>query len=241
MKQNSIIFLLVIILFLSCEREVEDLTAQLPVLPHIVVHGKINDTAYLYTTYKDEGATIFEDGDKTSICDFKLVSDVSGTVNTRIPGTYFINYNANDSLGKPLATVTRTVHVVENNAGFLNGNYDVFSSCSTVVANSHKPTISTCNYTALVTSGSTNNSFVLISLNIGPEKVIPFANLNGRSILINYFSPEYANGTASGTLGITKNTFTIESEFCAYEPVKTYFCKNVYTKQLIELERDNTK
>jgi hypothetical protein len=239
MKRYSVIFLIISSSFLSCEKEVEEVSAQQPISPHIVVHGKLNDTAYLYTSYKDEGATIFEDGDRTSICNFKLVSDVSGTINTRIPGIYFINYNANDSLGKPLTTVTRTVHVVENSAGFLNGNYEVVSSCTAVVSVSHNSTVSVGNYTALITSGSTNNNFVLISLNIGPQRVIPFASLNGRSIQVDYFSPEYASGTASGTLSATKNTFTIESTFYAYTQAITYQCKNVYTKQLIELERDS--
>ena len=201
----------------------------------ITMEGQKRDTAYLYASYKDPGASVFEDIDGIKNCnELTLVSDITGSVNTKLPGTYFIHYNAKDALGKPVPTVTRTVSVVKNKADFLNGSYDVVCSCTTISKDLHEPTATTNYYTALVTTGSTNNSFELVPLNIGPEKIIPYNTfLNDKFIEVNYFSPDYASCRAWGTLSAAKNTFTIESIVYRYLPKTIYTCKNVFTKKLV--------
>ncbi len=136
--------------------------------------------------------------------------------------------------------VTRTVHVVENSAGFLNGNYNVACSCTAVIAGSATTSVTADNYTASVTSGSENNSFELSMLRIGPEYVKPSSSLKGYAISMWYFNTDYhPNSSVSGTLSPTKNTFTIESKTFPYSPLMTYKCNNIYSKQLIEIARND--
>jgi hypothetical protein len=229
----------------NCEQEETKTDATAPasdtVSPVIAIIGKKIDTAYLYAAYQDQGAGVLDDKDGIRTCtDFTLGSEITGSVNTRLPGTYFLNYNASDAAGNPLATVTRTVHVVENSAGFLNGNYNVISSCTAVIAGSSNPTVTTENYTATVTSGIVNDGFELSMLKIGTEYVTHWTSLKGNAIDVRYFSLDYhQSSTASGTLSATKNTFTIESKAYLISSPLTYQCENIYTKQLIEVGRDN--
>jgi hypothetical protein len=243
-------FIVTLLIFIFCwgcdEHGANDFTpAQNTYVPPtvITIEGQKNDTAYLYACYKDPGASVFEEVDGAKNCNaLTAVSDVSGKVNTRLIGTYFIHYNAKDAVGKPLPTVTRTVSVVKNNADFLNGSYDVASTCTITNNGTHAPTVTTNYYTALVTTGSTNNSFELLALNIGLEKVIPCnALLRDKFIEVNYFSPSYASCVASGTLSPTKNTFTIESSVYPYSPKIICTCKNVYTKRIVLVVDNNHK
>src|SRR5688572_29078772 len=97
-----------------------------PVTPVITINGRAMDTAYLFADYQDQGAEYILDRDGRTDCyDYKMVTEKSGTVNTRVCGTYFITYYAEDTLGNPIPPKTRTVEVVENKAAFLNGAYDV--------------------------------------------------------------------------------------------------------------------
>jgi len=231
----AIVFLLAFSL-MNCENEEikTDPENTNAVSPVIVINGKKIDTACLYSNYTDRGANVFEDKDGIPNCnDRTLVSDVMSTVNTNLPGTYFITYKAIDSLGNPLTPATRTVHIVENSAGFLNGRYNVACTCTAIIAGASSPTVAMGNYTAIVQPGAINKRFELVALNIGREKVIPYTRLNGNSIDAGYFSSDYASSSVSGTLAPTKNTFTIESTMYPFSSKVIYRCKNVYTKQLI--------
>jgi hypothetical protein len=245
-KISVVVILFVSILFwMRDQEESKDFTATQIAKPSAIINieGKKNDTAYLYATYKDLGASVFEDIDGIANCnEFRLVSDITGSVNTKLPGTYFIHYNAKDASGKSLPTATRTVNVVNNSAAFLNGSYNVACTCTEVSSGLHKPTVTANYYTALVTTGSANNSFELAPLNIGLEKIIPYNTfLNDRFIEVNYFSPEYASCNASGTLSPTKNSFTIESIAYPYSRKIIYTCKNVYTKRLVLIANNDNK
>jgi hypothetical protein len=201
------------------------------------LRGEKNDTAYLFSFYRDPGASIFEYKDSVANCyDYSLVSDVTGTVDTRLPGKYLITYNATNSVGKALAAVTRTVHVVENKAGFLNGNYLVVCTCTAVPSASSVPILSTTQYTASVNSSSVNSQFEISKLKVGPIYVVPHApTLDGNSIHLGFYHPDFLNGNdeLSGILSAAKNTFTISSMVYQYTPVIRYTCNNVYSKQLI--------
>lgn len=204
--------------------------------PKIVLHGKKNDTAYLYAGYRDPGASVVESTEPKTNCDnFRLVSEITGTVDTRLPGTYSIIYKAQDASGNVLSAVTRTVIVVENKGGFLNGNYMVACTCTAVNTNSLNPVITTANYTAAINSSSVNNQFDLSLLKVGPVDVKPDAVINGNGIELWFYHPDFliGNGSHTGTLSTSKNTFTIESTVYQYSPVVRYSCKNIYSKQLI--------
>ncbi len=231
MKISYLYILLVALVTLSCEQE--EIHPVIP-LPEIVIQGNPIDTAYLYTAYTDPGAKFFEDNHDRWINDgdFIPVTDVTGKVETNLPGTFYLKYNAKDSKGKALATVTRTVHVVENATAFLNGNYDVACTCTSVAG--PISTTTSQNYTASVWPNPAKNYFDLMFLNIGMEKIVPATYLNGNSINVNYWSPDYDQiSSASGTLSATKNTFTIDTKFYRFTPRVTYTCRNVYTKQLV--------
>ncbi|MBA3681365.1 MAG: DUF5011 domain-containing protein [Bacteroidetes bacterium] len=231
MKTYILILSLVSILFLSCDPE--EMKEEV-IRPAIILNGNKMDTAYLYTTYIDPGAKFFEDNKNGWINDrdFIPVTDISGTVKTNLPGTCYLNYNAKDSSGKPLATVTRTVHVVENRTAFLNGNYDVTCTCTSVAG--PISTTTSQNYTASVWPNPDKDHFDLIPLNIGVQRVATNASLKGNFINIGYWSPDYdQSSSSSGTLSATKNTFTIDSKFHRFTPRVTYTCRNVYTKQLV--------
>lgn len=216
---------------LSCEKD-EVIAGKK--IPTIILKGNIIDTAYLYTTYMDPGAIFFEDNNTEFLNDgdFIKVTDVSGTVKTNLPGTFYLKYNAKNSEGKPLATVTRTVHVVENRTAFLNGNYDVTCTCK--AAAGPISTNTSQNYTASIWPNPGKDHFDLVALNIGVETITTSASLNGNAISIGYWSPDYdQSSSASGTLSATRNTFTIDTKFHRFTPRVTYTCRNVYTKQLV--------
>jgi hypothetical protein len=201
--------------------------------PVIQLEGKTVDTTYLYAPYKDPGAGVLADVNGQLRCSCIPV-EITGTVKTQLPGTHFLDYDAMDASGNRAATVTRTVHVVENSAGFLNGVYDVVCSCTTVAAGSTTSAATTKSYVAVVSTGEVNNSFRLVALDIGSEEVVPWTFLKGNSIEVSYFNAEYdLHSILSGTLSPAKNTFTIDSKVSKYSPVLMYTCKNIFTKRLI--------
>ncbi|MES2679580.1 MAG: immunoglobulin-like domain-containing protein [Bacteroidota bacterium] len=206
----------------------------------IVLNGRKNDTTYLYCDYKDPGAVFIEDDDGIPQCSDRFAAvNVSGAVNTRLPGAYVLKYEAVNSGGRPLSPATRTVHVVENKAGFLNGSYDAVCSCTALVAGSSSPGLAIETYTANVTTGSVNRSFALDMLKIGPESVMHNTTLDGDIIYVSFFSPDFdMNSVATGTLAPGGNAFTIESTAYRFAPKITYHCKNVYTRRLITMKNN---
>lgn len=77
------------------------------VAPVISLIGDNPMTVYQGQTYVEEGATATDNVDGTF-----SVSDITGTVDTSIVGTYSVDYNATDSSGNAATTVTRTVNVI---------------------------------------------------------------------------------------------------------------------------------
>ncbi|MEY8849392.1 immunoglobulin-like domain-containing protein [Psychroserpens sp. XS_ASV72] len=75
--------------------------------PVITLNGASTITLNVGDTYVEQGATAVDnwDGDLTS----SIV--ISGSVNTSVAGTYFVNYNVSDSSGNAANQVTRTVNV----------------------------------------------------------------------------------------------------------------------------------
>lgn len=75
--------------------------------PVITLIGSATINLNIGGTYNEQGATATDniDGDLTS----SIV--ISGSVNTSVAGTYFINYNVSDTAGNAAAEVTRTVNV----------------------------------------------------------------------------------------------------------------------------------
>ncbi|MDZ4664493.1 MAG: DUF5011 domain-containing protein [Bacteroidota bacterium] len=225
-----------LLLFSGCGEEVDldGLKNEINNSNVLILEGKKVDTAYMFVPYIDPGAIVNKYIDGAITCPENIIwANVSGSVNTNIPGVYTINYSGTDSLGNTLPPLSRTVHVVENSSNFLSGVYKVACSC-TVVVGTNKPVVTTENYTAVVNPANGMGHFQLIPLNIGSEQVIPQASISGSAIGVGYFSANYhyPNSTASGTLSPTKNTFTIETNFQRYSPAANYICKNVYTKLL---------
>jgi len=238
-RLHQLVVCLVTMVLVACEPElpegfVKTSTAD-TLLPVIVIAGQKSDTAYLYSTYRDPGASVFDDQDGIHSClDYCSVSDVTGWVNTRLPGNYYLNYNYRSADGNLIATDTRTVYVKENASGFLNGFYSVTCTCSVMAQGAQQPTLSLVNYTATVSTGDVNNEFKLVSLRIGPEEIVPDAELNGSAIKLGYFSPDYhCASSLSGTLSPATTSFTIDSKFYHYSPSVVYTCKNIYKKQLV--------
>ncbi len=225
MRAQIIFFTLVIASLFSCEQ------TEAPVQitpPAIVINGNKLDTAYLFSSYDDRGAFLEKNPCATV--------QVTGTVNTAVKGTYYVDYDYTDDAGHKAATVTRTVQVVENKCAFLNGGYNVVCTCVAVVAGAPNPTITTTNYTATVAPAMEDNCFELSSMKIGSGYVVPFPppSVNGNSITVGFWDRDCIPGSCSttGTLSATKNTFTIESVAYQFSPAIRYMCKNVYTKQL---------
>lgn len=225
MKTRIIFSLAIVALLMSCE-EVEMPTKIIP--PVIVLNGNKIDTAYLNSSYNERGASLEKRG-----C---VSVKVTGNVNTAVAGAYYVDYDYTDTAGNTAATVTRTVHVVENKCNFLNGGYNVVCTCVAVVAGSANPTVTTTNYTATVAPAMDDNCFELSSMKIGSGYVVPFPppSITGNSITVNFWDRDCIPGSCSttGTLSTTKNTFTIESVAYQFSPAVRYMCKNVYTKQL---------
>jgi hypothetical protein len=226
-------FLLILCnLFSSCDENLNsDLTDTIKdtIPPVIVIRNKI-DTAFLHTNYGAEKVEVIDNGKCLDV-------NITGTVNTTLPGTYFLDYDCTDAAGNMAATVTKTVIVAENSANFLNGVYNVVCTNTASIDGSSTPTITTDKYIATVSSFTPNSHFDLSGLKIGNEYVMHWTSVSGYSIEVSYFSTEFDwnSSVSTGTLSPTKNTFTIESTAYQYSPAIRYQTKNVYTKQLIEV------
>lgn len=235
MRIAAILLLLTLLLLQACDySESETPTAKATLPPVIILDGPKVDTAYLFSSYHDKGADVNEFiNDEYRCTDLRV--EVTGTVNTRLPGTCFLYYNVTDRRGYPAATLTRTVHVVENAAGFLSGHYDVACTCtiSGIGAAAAQHTITAGTYSASVATGRVNGEFDLVPLNIGPEYVAPSSILIGQTMEMGYFGPEYGRSAFSGTLSPAKNSFTISSVVYPYHPTVCYSCKSVFTKRLL--------
>jgi hypothetical protein len=83
--------------------------------PVITILGNNPDTVFIDSTWIDAGATAIDDVDG-DITDQIIVS---GTVNTAIAGTYFIQYKATDNWGNS-DSVVRTVVVIDPAVGLRN-------------------------------------------------------------------------------------------------------------------------
>lgn len=100
--------------------------------PVITIIGEPSITINKGTVYVDAGATAVDDvyGDVTN----KII--VTGSVNTKIPGTYKITYTVSDAAGNK-STITRTVNVIDNVGPTIvfgtNGNNTYQKSHSTKV------------------------------------------------------------------------------------------------------------
>lgn len=236
----------------SEESEAESLgTVKDTVPPVLFLEGRESDTVYVtrYVTtlinkgdsvftwdpgnvfagYLDAGAEVMDEVRGQRMCS-DLPVNVEGIVDTKSCGTYYLQYSATDAAGNKSAVLTRTVHVLENAVAFLGGQYDVVCTCTALPAASGDSWVSNETYTAAIYPRSTKHQFELLNLKIGPEKVLTTGALNGNSMELGFFSPEYSNGTCTGTLSPSKQSFTVESTFYGYTLATRYQCKNVYTK-----------
>ena len=233
------VFCLFLMVAVACDEEMsgssEVTSFNDTVLPVIVMAGNKNDTAYLFSTYRDPGASVFDDQDGVYSCmDYWPVTEVTGWVNTRLPGNYYLKYDYKGEDGRLIASATRTVCVKENAAGFLNGIYNVTCTCSAITGSVNQPTVSSFNYTTTVFSNHVNKGFKIGAMRIGTEEISPDAVLDGSLIRIGYFSPDYhCASSMSGTLSPSTTSFTTDSRFYRYSPSVVYTCKNLYKQQLV--------
>ena len=220
--------------------QAEDLTP-----PVIQLKGNMEDTVFiseqelayrpLSTPYFDPGAVVEDIRAKFDCTRESLQAEITGTVNTNLPGNYLLAYNAKDASGNEAATVSRTVHVVNNRASFVNGIYNVVCTCTASIAGSPKSLVSSGKYSAVAAASSANNSFDVSALQLGSERVVAKAFLSGTHISLSYFSNTFQpTGSRSGTLSASKNSFTLETTSIQLSSVcgMSYRCKNVYTRRV---------
>jgi hypothetical protein len=224
---------------LACEEETGNETTSPHAIvdvipPTIILDGNSSDTAYLYEAYSDPGAEIREN--KLNNCDF-VYAIVTGSVNTHIPGIYYLRYNGSDTAGNAAAQVTRTVHVVENPLGFFMGIYDAACSCTATISHSTNPkVVSTDTYSATISSGRVRSQFSLMPLKVGAGFVVPSIFIKDNLLSVHFFDPNFdLNTSSSGTLSPSKNSFSITTTAYQYMPRITYQCENVYTKRVIQI------
>lgn len=205
--------------------------------------GNAVDSVFLFVDYMDQGIGF---GEKENCENQRVNSEevvTKGQVDTRIPGTYTLSYSVRNKTGLLLPLFTRTVHVINNSSTFLNGTYKASCTCTAITQGASSPTVTSANYTAMVSSSSLRDEFALSHLKIGPLSVMTTPLLAGDSLKLDYFSPDYhqmAYYKGSGTLLRAKNTFSIRTEVKPYDPKITYNCINSYTKQLV-IEQEEKK
>lgn len=204
--------------------------------PVILMYGNNLDSVYLYIPYSDPGATITDNPHNVDYDN--RITAASGTVNTHIPGTYYLTYEGTGSDGEILSPVTRTVHVMENPIGFLNGVYDAVCTC-TAIGTSKTPTISVTNYSATVFPENARNYFKLVPVLLGGEFVSPNTYLYGDSIDGGYFSCDYHKASLSGRLFPSKDSFALHTDVYQYSPQIKYACTSIYKKRLILARQKN--
>ena len=121
--------------------------------PVIALNGANPMTVECHTTFTDPGATA------TDACDTSVPVSVSGSVNSNVPGTYTLTYNASDDSGNNATPVTRTVNVVDTTPPVvtLNGAADVTVECHTSFSDPGASASDSCGGpTPVSTSGSVN-------------------------------------------------------------------------------------
>lgn len=96
-----------------------------PTLPVITITGQNSITISQGSTYTDAGATATDNVDPA------VTVIPSGTVDTTTAGTYTITYTAIDVLGD-IATATRTVNVLSNDAKVTSSTYTIDQSGLTI-------------------------------------------------------------------------------------------------------------
>lgn len=263
MKMYGFGLFIVTVLLFSCEPKVEDSLSfrrvSDTVSPVIRLVGAEVDTTYLqissstliahgvssYTwlpgsssaEYDDPGVSILDEREGILHCT-DIRPEITGYVNTKSPGVYYLKYSATDKAGNKSAPITRTVHVLTNSTASLCGIYTAACTCSAFITGALKPTVTTHTYLTAVSPGVFKNSFNTGVLSIGPLDVVPSMFLTGNAISVSfYLSPADfdCNTTTTGTLSAAKNSFTIESTVHKWSPVITYRCVNVFKK--VPLER----
>ncbi|MBA3664077.1 MAG: DUF5011 domain-containing protein [Bacteroidetes bacterium] len=209
--------------------QLENISDTIP--PKLRLMGRTHDTAYLFCNYIDPGAVMLDEHTKKERCmDMKDI-EIKGEVDTRIQGAYLLSYTGKDSVGNKSAALTRTVHVVENGAGFLYGPYEVAYTCTAVIRGTFTPTITSDTYVANAKPFYRNYSFELDRMKVGPEFIKPETYLADNLINASFFSTMFDfKSSCSGTLSAAKNSFTLETVAYQYNPAINYFCKNVYTQ-----------
>ncbi|MBL7932054.1 MAG: DUF5011 domain-containing protein [Bacteroidia bacterium] len=233
MKTKLFSLLLTVTIITACKKDKpEDPAPTTPTAdttpPVITLTGKQSDTCYMTLAYTDPGATANDntDGNITS----SIL--VTGTVNTAVTGDYILQYNVKDAANNSAATVSRTVHVL-NPVDFLNGNYAVTGSYTAMILGATS-TITSSSYTATAVASTTiNNGFNISTINLGPTQIVPYSTtVNNNIFSISYFNGSYPKSTASGTICLCKNSFTIET--VAYDqmyPSRTHHARNIFVKQ----------
>ena len=130
--------------------------------PVITLNGNNPMTVECGSAFTDPGATAAD------ICAGSRPVTVSGAVNTAVPGTYTLTYNADDGNGNNATPVTRTVNVVDTTAPVitLNGNNPMTVECGSTFTDPGASALDACEGTVAVgVSGSvdtgTPGSYVL--------------------------------------------------------------------------------
>lgn len=211
------------------EQEAYEAQAKPQLLGHTV------DTVFLFVPYTDPGVSLQDpDGCPHEQLSRKLVH-TEGQVDSRMPGQYILHYEVMGETRKQDVVLSRTVHVVPNSSTFLNGTYKATCSCTAMAQGVSSPSLSSGQYTAMVSSSERRDEFSLSEIKIGPLSASTRALLIGDSILMGYFSPDYhqmAYSSGSGHLLRDKERFSIRTRVIPYSSKITYDCINTYTRQL---------
>ncbi len=123
--------------------------------PVITVNGANPMTVECHTTFTDPGATA------TDACDTSVTVNVSGSVNTNVPGTYTLTYTASDDSGNAATPKTRTVNVVDTTAPVItvNGANPMTVECHTTFTDPGATASDSCDTNVPVnSSGSVNTN-----------------------------------------------------------------------------------
>jgi hypothetical protein len=222
-------------LFCSCEvfeSERSSVDFFRDTIPPVIFIEMPVDTAYLYTIYNANDVRVLDNSKGNVRCNGTPLK-VSGDLNINLAGTYYLHYDATDESGNAAATVTRTVHVVENRSAFLNGSYDVACSCTTTSTGTNTQTINSVTFQAEVYSEPVNGFFKIISVFVGRDHVAVSTRLYDSLFDIGFLNPDYHNGSrGTGTLSTDKNSFLIET--VAYNFLGEVFkCSSNYRRKLI--------
>jgi hypothetical protein len=94
----------------------------------------------------------------------------------------------------------------------------------------------------MVTPGIPYRSFQVSEMKLGSEQIKSFTSLHGDSIVVNYFSPDYQDSRKKmgyGFVSASKDTFTIITEASPNFSSIKYLCKNIYSKKLVTIKKNN--